>query len=186
MTDASEQEPSMEEILASIRRIISEEGDSKPAAAPPAPERRAPPAQARPSAPAPAQRRSDDDVIELTQPAAQPAAKAPPEPPPSQAPTAYRVGYQLEPQRRPSPSTGDDELMSAGPASAASAAFAAVAGGGTEPGLPPLPMGEGGRTLEELVRETLRPLLKAWLDQNLPPLVERMVRVEIERLSRRG
>jgi cell pole-organizing protein PopZ len=183
MTDASEQEPSMEEILASIRRIISEEGDGKPAAAPPAPERRAPPSQARPAAPAPAARGDDDDVLELTQPTPPPAAKAPAAP---QAPTAYRVGHQIEPQRRPAPSAGDDELMSAGPAVAASAAFAAISGGGAEAGLPPLPLGEGGRTLEDLVRETLRPLLKAWLDQNLPPLVERMVRAEIERLSRRG
>jgi cell pole-organizing protein PopZ len=182
MTDASEQEPSMEEILASIRRIISEEGDGKPAAAPPAPERRAAPSQARPAAPAPAAHRNDDDVLELTQP----VAKAPAAPAQPQAPTAYRVAHSLEPQRRPEPSTGDDELMSAGPAGAASAAFAAIAGGGAEAGLSPLPLGEGGRTLEDLVRETLRPLLKAWLDQNLPPLVERMVRAEIERLSRRG
>jgi hypothetical protein len=40
------------------------------------------------------------------------------------------------------------------------------------------------RTLEDLVREMLRPMLKAWLDDNLPPLVERMVRDEIERVSR--
>jgi hypothetical protein len=40
------------------------------------------------------------------------------------------------------------------------------------------------RTLEDLVSEMLRPLLKAWLDVNLPPLVERLVREEIERVSR--
>ncbi|WP_052945317.1 DUF2497 domain-containing protein, partial [Acidisphaera rubrifaciens] len=40
----------------------------------------------------------------------------------------------------------------------------------------------GGPTLEDLVREELRPLLKAWLDTHLPPLVERLVRVEIERV----
>ncbi len=39
-----------------------------------------------------------------------------------------------------------------------------------------------GPTLEDLVRVTLRPLLKEWLDENLPPLVERLVRVEIERV----
>jgi cell pole-organizing protein PopZ len=42
------------------------------------------------------------------------------------------------------------------------------------------------RTLEDLVRDMLRPMLKSWLDANLPDLVERMVRAEIERLSRRG
>jgi hypothetical protein len=42
------------------------------------------------------------------------------------------------------------------------------------------------RTLEELVQEMLRPMLKAWLDQNLPAVVEELVRQEIERVSRRG
>jgi uncharacterized protein len=41
------------------------------------------------------------------------------------------------------------------------------------------------RTAEDLVREMLRPMLKAWLDDNLPNLVERLVRTEIERVSRR-
>jgi cell pole-organizing protein PopZ len=40
------------------------------------------------------------------------------------------------------------------------------------------------RTVEDLVREMLRPMLKAWLDDNLPRLVERLVRAEIERFSR--
>jgi uncharacterized protein len=40
----------------------------------------------------------------------------------------------------------------------------------------------GGPTIEEIVREEIRPLLKAWLDENLPPMVERLVRLEIERV----
>ena len=40
----------------------------------------------------------------------------------------------------------------------------------------------GGPTIEDIVREEMRPLLKAWLDANLPPLVERLVRAEIERV----
>lgn len=40
------------------------------------------------------------------------------------------------------------------------------------------------RTLEDLVQDMLKPMLKEWLDANLPPLVERMVREEIERVSR--
>ncbi len=40
------------------------------------------------------------------------------------------------------------------------------------------------RTLEDLVREMLRPMLKSWLDSNLPPVVERLVREEIERVAR--
>ena len=45
-------------------------------------------------------------------------------------------------------------------------------------------LSDNARTLEDLVREMLRPLLKAWLDDNLPPLVERLVRMEIERVAR--
>jgi cell pole-organizing protein PopZ len=39
-------------------------------------------------------------------------------------------------------------------------------------------------TLEDVVRETLRPMLKSWLDENLPRVVERMVQAEIERVTR--
>ena len=45
-------------------------------------------------------------------------------------------------------------------------------------------LSDNARTLEDLVTEMLRPLLKAWLDDNLPPLVERLVRMEIERVAR--
>jgi hypothetical protein len=44
----------------------------------------------------------------------------------------------------------------------------------------------GGPTIEDIVREELRPLLKDWLDTNLPPLVERLVRTEIERVVGRA
>jgi cell pole-organizing protein PopZ len=43
---------------------------------------------------------------------------------------------------------------------------------------------QNARTLEDLVREMLRPMLKTWLDDNLPGLVERLVRAEIERVAR--
>jgi uncharacterized protein len=43
-----------------------------------------------------------------------------------------------------------------------------------------------GPTIADLVREEMRPMLKAWLDANLPPLVERLVRVEIERVISRA
>ena len=42
----------------------------------------------------------------------------------------------------------------------------------------------GGPTIEDLVRSELRPLLKDWLDNHLPPLVERLVRAEIERVGK--
>jgi cell pole-organizing protein PopZ len=44
----------------------------------------------------------------------------------------------------------------------------------------------GGPSIEDVVREEIRPLLKEWLDQHLPPLVERLVRVEIERVIGRA
>ena len=43
---------------------------------------------------------------------------------------------------------------------------------------------QNARTLEDLVREMLRPMLKSWLDENLPGMVERLVRAEIERVAR--
>jgi cell pole-organizing protein PopZ len=44
----------------------------------------------------------------------------------------------------------------------------------------------GGPTLEDMVRELVRPMLKEWLDSNLPPMVERIVRAEIERVAGRA
>ena len=43
---------------------------------------------------------------------------------------------------------------------------------------------QNSQTLEDLVREILQPRLASWLDDNLPGLVERMVRTEIERIAR--
>lgn len=45
-------------------------------------------------------------------------------------------------------------------------------------------LAQNARTLEDLVQELLKPMLKTWLDDNLPPLVERLVRAEIERVAR--
>ncbi len=45
-------------------------------------------------------------------------------------------------------------------------------------------LSNNARTLEDLVKEMLRPMLKSWLDDNLPNLVERIVKAEIERVSR--
>jgi cell pole-organizing protein PopZ len=46
-----------------------------------------------------------------------------------------------------------------------------------------IPIGAGNKTLEDLVKELLRPMLKEWLDENLPPLVERLVEREINKLA---
>ena len=51
-----------------------------------------------------------------------------------------------------------------------------------EPGVPPQIVRSGETSLEGLTRELLRPALAAWLDKNLPPLVERLVATEIARI----
>jgi len=55
--------------------------------------------------------------------------------------------------------------------------------------VPPLTttfIGNGARTLEEMAMQLMKPLLKEWLDQNLPPIVDRLVHKEIERITRKG
>ena len=68
----------------------------------------------------------------------------------------------------------DEGLLSPATAAALDAAFNALA----QTAQPPR-----GRTVEELVSELMRPMLKTWLDENLPPIVERLVGAEIERIS---
>ena len=47
-------------------------------------------------------------------------------------------------------------------------------------------LGNGGRTLEDMALELMRPLLKDWLEKNLPATVDRLVQKEIERISRKA
>ena len=70
---------------------------------------------------------------------------------------------------------GGDALLSSATSSAVDSAFNTLA---------QTVLVQNARTLEDLVREMLRPMLKSWLDDNLPGLVERLVRAEIERVSR--
>jgi uncharacterized protein len=55
-----------------------------------------------------------------------------------------------------------------------------------EPGVAPQIVRSGETSLEGLTRELLRPMLKDWLDANLPSMVEAMVAREIERIAKRG
>ena len=48
------------------------------------------------------------------------------------------------------------------------------------------PLGEGNRTFEDMVKEVMTPMIRQWLDGNLPGLVERLVRREVERIARRA
>jgi hypothetical protein len=158
-------EPSMEEILASIRRIIAEDGDEKAA-----------PAVA---APAPA---AEEEVLELTEvvdepPAPEPVPVAKPAPPP--APPPLRVAA---PAAAPPAPTGDDRLVSAPTAVASVAALSQLAAMSAK--RDGLGLGNGQLTIEELVRDLLKPMLRDWLDANLPGMVERLVHEEIERMVR--
>ncbi|GGF13545.1 pole-organizing protein PopZ [Aliidongia dinghuensis] len=167
----------MEEILASIRRIIAEDNDAEK----PAEEAAAPPplhvAEPEPiSAPAPVAAMKDD-VLELTE-----VVEDEPEPEP-QAP--YEPEEPLfQPRRFEMPEDPTEGLVSRATAAASTAAFAAMHSRVRERRDSDVYLGNGAITLEELVRELLRPQLQDWLDRNLPGMVERLVREEIERLAR--
>jgi cell pole-organizing protein PopZ len=174
MAEAKQAEPSMEEILASIRRIIAEDGEAAPADGAAA----APAAVAPAPAPAPV---AQDEVLELTEvvdDAGQPVAEPEPEPapaPPRPEPVRAVPSLDLD--------DDDDRLVSAATA-AASAATLAQLGGLRRKGDGALALGSGIITIEELVRDMLRPMLREWLDANLPSLVERIVREEVSRIVR--
>lgn len=84
----------------------------------------------------------------------------------------------------PVPVESGDSLLSETTQAATAAALASLTGAVGQQG-GGQPVTAGGRTLEDLVAELLKPMLKQWLDNNLPPLVERLVRQEIERLAER-
>ena len=98
------------------------------------------------------------------------AMESEPEPPHPPAP----LRAAPEPRRRPVES-GEHSLISAATTAAVDSAFNSLS--------QTVPV-QNSRTLEDLVREMLRPMLKTWLDDNLPGVVERLVRAEIERVSR--
>lgn len=84
---------------------------------------------------------------------------------------------EAEPEMQEAAPVGDT-LLSDEAQSTASAAFGMLASS-------MLSHSGGARTLEGIVEDLLRPLLKTWLDENLPPMVEQIVREEIERVARR-
>jgi cell pole-organizing protein PopZ len=190
---AKAQEPSMEEILASIRRIISDENGSGEPAAKPAPERPAPPplvSAAKPAAPPASQPSAppppdEPDVLELTDMV---ETKSEPSFKPVESPDVeFREPMRRQepeplmpaaaPARAAYPTRLDEQLLSQRASEAVSAAFGTLAN---------TMFAEGSRSIEDIVREMLKPMLKTWLEDNLPSLVERLVRAEIERVSRGG
>jgi uncharacterized protein len=178
-------EPSMEEILASIRRIIAEDGE--PAAAP-ATEEKAQPQRGEEVLELTEVVEEDGTVVSITAGGKRPA----PEPPPPAKPIfgVETPPPQEEPEPPPPPFVAppldeDDRLVSAATESASVSALSQLSAlGAGRDQLGNLPLGDAGRTLEDLVRELLKPMLRDWLDANLPQLVERLVQDEIRRMSR--
>ena len=211
MTDQTAQEPTMEEILASIRRIISEDdapaetAQAAPAESAADPEPEPEPVEAETVSPAlmdetpsteePAA--SEEDVLELTDTYEAPAAEsigdldvspAEPEVDPFPVEAVSESVFAPEPEHPAdtasvSPSTPYDTLVGDSAAASAASAFAGLASSlkKSEPMEPATP---SGPTLDELARALLRPMLKEWLDANLPGIVEAQVRKEVERIAR--
>ena len=208
---AKAQEPSMEEILASIRRIIADD-DAKPGKAPatvapakqPAAATATPPAPPAPKSatspatpaaansqdeidamlaeldgppkatPKPASQAAAPDVLDLTEAMTSQATPSP-GPAPSFRTIDANPDVVFANKPEPAPPVPDRGLISSETVKAVDSAFNTLAH---------TVIGQNARTLEDLVREMLRPMLKSWLDDNLPGLVERIVRAEIERVSR--
>lgn len=200
----------MEEILASIRKIISDD-DSKPAQ----PAANAPAAIEAAPAEDPVPPVQDDidslldefeteegevghaGILELTEDMVaadpgglsdtdldfvEPAQTYDPPPAPMREPPAMateRLPSAAPAPQPPAPQRAlfDERLLSAATDSAIAGAFGS---------LTHTILSQNARTLDDLVQDMLRPMLKTWLDDNLPSLVERLVRSEIERVSRGG
>lgn len=177
------QEPSMEEILSSIRRIIAEDepvsGASDAAG-------KAGGAGIMP----PMADEDDDDVLELTEivggpePSPPPLAAAPLARPPAPAvPTiAQPTHATLEPS--PMPASAVESLISPVVASASTQAFARLARAATADDRKDVAV--ASVTVEQLVVDLLTPMLRDWLDKNLPEIVERVVEQEVKKLARRA
>ena len=128
----------------------------------------------------------DGDVFELTDEMALPDPPPAPAPPPAASFSKIEPQDDLEfteakaPQRQPMPEPSPVEvpmapMLSRSTVNAVESAFNTLAH---------TVLSNNARTLEDLVKEMLRPMLKSWLDDNLPGLVERIVKAEIERVSR--
>jgi cell pole-organizing protein PopZ len=174
------QEPSMEEILSSIRRIIAEDESVEERSAPGAPARLGP-ASAEPN-----------EVLELTEIVAEPGPRPtpPPAPPPSIAatrPVETAAPTPVEParhERSVTPASVDEGLISAEAAKASAQALARLtrAGSADERKTP----AGANVTMEKFLTDMLTPLLREWLDRHLPEIVERVVEQEVKKLARRA
>jgi hypothetical protein len=153
-------EPTMEEILSSIKRVIEESEASSPV-----PRARRPMVR---TAPPPPRADLDEEVLELNEPAPFPmsARGAEPEPEPEAADVTV-------------PEPRAEAILSPSTAEASRGALEALSRLVVKPEI------GGSDTLEGMVREMLRPMLREWLDAQLPGIVEAMVSKEIARISDR-
>jgi len=182
-------DPSMDDILASIRKIISDDEaraqvGGEAASAPSArnddvlllTDLVEEPPELPTGSPTPLMQRVDPvDASEMPQPTVSAFSPA--------APVASVTPVEA-PMKQPS-----DTLVESGAANVATSAFErlsqAVQDNVPAPAAQDAGPSVGSRNLEDIVKEMLRPMLKEWLDKNLPPLVERYVEREIVRLTRR-
>ena len=184
MTDQTAQEPTMEEILASIRRIISEDdAPAETAAAAPEPVVEIAP-EPEPIFPAAAEAPAlvEEEVLELTER--------------YEAPAAESIGDLEVADVAPFPAAAEpvaapvyDSLVGESAAASAASAFAGLAATFQKPEAPAASAPQdlpfvSGNTVEAMVQNMLRPMLKDWLDANLPGIVEAQVRKEVERIAR--
>lgn len=153
-------EPSMEDILSSIKRIISEENE-------PAPKAKRPGPRAVPAPPPHVETDDEEEVLELSDPVPGPAIRATAIPPQAAAQTSAQAAAQSAPEPILSRATADTTR------SALDALSRLL--------VKPEPESDG--TLEGLVREMLRPMLREWMDANLPNMVETLVAREIAKIT---
>ena len=146
----------MEDILASIRRILSED--------------EAPAADGTPPAPTPA----GEGVLVLD-----PAMMVPESAPPESALPESALPETPAAAEPPPRAAVSANLVAPEAAAAAASSVGSLVRHLAERSTQ---VHSGGPTIEDIVREEIRPLLKSWLDANLPPIVERLVRTEIERV----
>jgi hypothetical protein len=175
-------DPSMDDILASIRKIISDDEARAQMNSQQAASLSGRPAETRPA--------GHDDVLLLTDLIEDPKPRADGMAPPIPLPRIDPAHAADMPQPAVEP-PAEASLVGAAVVGAATSAFArlnqAVQDSVPPPAAPdPGPsVSSNGKTVEDLVKEMLRPMLKEWLDRNLPPMVERYVEREIVRLTRR-
>ena len=158
-------DPQMDDILASIRRILNED-------------------EAQGAAASAGQTPAAGEPLELTEamlvqpgPAAEPA-------PPAKAPVTPVVAEAPAPAAPVALPPGADALLAPAVAAATTQAIGQLLRAVADERA--APVHRGGPSIEDVVREEVRPLLKSWLDQHLPPIVERLVRAEIERVVGRA